>query len=123
MFREQSFKERLPCQLTEREKLTKGQELVARLGEKEELEDELKSSAKAFKRQITVKDEAARNLSQEIRTGIEYREVECRAVASFAQNLVETVRCDTGDVIRSRAMLPAERQGAIEFSDAEATRQ
>lgn len=123
MFREQSFKELLPCQLTEREKLSKGQELVARLGEKEELEERMKSAASAFKRQITVKDEESRKLSGEIRTGIEHRQIECRVIASFAQNSVETMRMDTGEVIRSRAMLPEERQGALELSDAEATRQ
>lgn len=123
MYRERSFKERLPCQLTEREKLSKGQELVARLGEKEELEERAAAASKDFKRAITVKDQGARDLATEIRTGVEYREIDCQEVASFAQNVVQTIRVDTGETIRSRAMLLAERQGAMEFTSDNPTEQ
>lgn len=112
-----TFKQYLPCQLTEQERLLKSEELVKRLEEKDGLEDRKKSSADDFKSLITAKECEARRLRREVSTGIEHREVECQEVFRFARNLVETVRLDTGEVVSSRAMRPEERQAAMDFGD------
>jgi hypothetical protein len=111
----ETFKESLPCQLTSQEKLIKGEELVKRLEEKEELEDRKKTAADDFKSAIGVKEFDVKKLARQIGTGIEHREIECRELFHFARNLVETIRLDTGEVIRSRAMRPEERQAGLEY--------
>ena len=113
----ETFKESLPCLLTSQEKLVKGEELVKRLEEKEDLEDKKKKSADDFKGAISIKEFDVKRLARQIGTGIEHREIECRELFHFARNLVETIRMDTGEVIRSRAMRVEERQEGFQYAD------
>ena len=106
--------ESLPCVLTPTEKQLKGDKLVKALEDKRKLEDEKKGVSERFKRLISGKEGEVELAAREISTGIEYRDVECKDVQVFARNQVDTVRLDTGEIVRSRVMQPNERQTAME---------
>ena len=49
-------------------------------------------------------------LKAEVRSGREYREVECRLEPDFKAGIMQIVRVDTGEFVRSRPLRTDERQ-------------
>lgn len=111
--------ENLPCTLTEEEKAVKSKELCTTLLERAALELEKKDTMADFKKSLSDKNDEIDELARLISTGIEYRPVACRDFERFERNQVETVRLDTGEVVRSRVMGPSERQTAMALDDSE----
>lgn len=54
-----------------------------------------------------------RILSRTMREGFEFREVECEEVRNERLFQVDTIRCDTGEVLESRPFTAKERQGDL----------
>jgi hypothetical protein len=101
----------LACLLTPDEKALKSEQLVQALGDVDALEDRKKSAADDFKRLLIAKDCDVRRLTREISTGIEFRDVACHEVMSFARGQADMVRDDTGEIVGTRTLRVEERQG------------
>jgi len=112
-----SFVEKLPCELTRDEKLMKADQMAEHLKTRAEVELEASSVAGTFKRQLKELDRAIGDRAEEIRSGVEYRPVECAMRDRFRDNQVDTVRLDTGEIVRSRPMTITERQGSLSLVD------
>lgn len=112
--------EPLPCALSAHEKMLKADKLVDVLREVGKLEDAKKDAAAGFKQKIDGKNVEARILAGEIRTGAEFRPVECVERPRYGDMMVDLVRLDTGAVVSSRAMHPSERQLALDAGGGEA---
>ena len=104
----------LPCVLTEPELLERGNRVADVLRDLEDLDEKRKQAAADFKGRIDVLDATARQLGKEIRTKTEYRMVEVVRETDYRRNVAEVVRSDTGEVIESRPLTPAERQMEIQ---------
>jgi hypothetical protein len=111
------FVEQLPCELTRDEKALKADEMAGALKHYGELELRAKASADEYRRELkrirAIVDERA----EEVRTGVEYRAVECAKRDRFRDNQIDVVRLDTGEVVRSERMSVEERQGKLSLAD------
>lgn len=103
----------LPVILTPDERLARGtqaaqlvEEIEAVEAEKKEITTELGRRLKRLRREVST-------LSQAVRTGKEYQPVEVVQKANPERMTVETMRLDTYEVIDSRPMTVAERQGGL----------
>lgn len=104
------FSESLMCTLTEPE-LAERADRAARLQyDADKITSEAKLASKAAKDRVEKIEAERRLLLSEVRTKQGYKAVECIAKADYARGLLETVRLDTGEVIRSRKLTPEERQ-------------
>ena len=102
--------EKLPCVLLDDEVMRKGEELAAARKEHHELSDAAKASAAEWKAKLKAVDEKIDDLAEQVRSRREDRKVEVVDRNDMTQFRVLSVRTDTGEVIRMRAMTVAERQ-------------
>jgi len=107
----------LPCILTEKELLERGQRAAELVSEIASQEEEKKAAAAAAKSKIDALEAQLRDVSREVRTKVERRQVEVRLEKDFDRNVEETVRCDTGEVVETRVLMPQERQTLIPVPD------
>lgn len=112
--------ESLPCRMTTEEIALKSSQMAAKLAElngieanKQQVTKQLGEDMKRVKGQLDA-------VGTEVRTGIEYRPIECYEVPRYRGLKVDMVRGDTGDVVRTRAMHPNERQEALALGSPEA---
>lgn len=105
----------LPCKLTPNELLLKGKELAETFKKVDSLEAEKKADASAFKDKIESYEAKGRELAREVSTGQEYRPIECFEEARYSTNMVDLVRSDSHEVVRSRPMDPSEKQPGLNF--------
>lgn len=103
--RDGTFFETLRCELTEAEKFKRGEQLAANAMRIAEHREQTKEEKK------TLEKEHARLTSARYH-GIEDREEECFDQPNIAAGTIETIRLDTGEVIRDRKMDPMERKQA-----------
>lgn len=109
------FFERLPCVLEPKETLLKSKALAQLLCDQANVELEKKDANADFKRRLDAIDTRLSELGLEVRTGREYREVQCFERADYAESRVEIIRTDTGEVVRYRPLEVHERQQALSF--------
>ena len=113
------FFESLKCILTSEEKQKLGSDMAEAVAKKTEAE----KAKKSFLAQITsdiAKEEATISIcSEKIRSGYEFRRIECKEVKDFENDKVISYRNDTGDKIRERQMEPEERQKQLNLEKAE----
>lgn len=102
--------EKLPVQLSDEEVRLRGEELAAKRKEWEAVKAEAKAAAQAAKSQLDELDTDISELARVVRARTEWRDVEVIEQRDFDRGLVETIRTDTGEVVRSRAMTGGERQ-------------
>lgn len=95
---------------TDTDLLALAQEMARALNDQHEAEDELKSVSTQIKSKIALASAAANSASSKIRSGYEYRNVECEVLKNFTAGLVTTRRLDTGEVTDTRLMTSEERQ-------------
>lgn len=108
--RREKVTEILPVRLTPVELAARADEL-ANLLQKRDTVDEEKSSANArFKSQFEEIDTRMSALGRELRDKEVAREVEVTRTMNYAEKIVETVRNDTGELVRTRSMSPDEMQ-------------
>lgn len=100
--------ERLPVKLTEREKMAKADDQAAKVLELERMEQQHKELKKEMKEREDALKLQIRKLAMQIDTGSEDRLVDVEEVPSLGERLVHTYRQDTGALVRSRPMTPAE---------------
>ena len=79
----------------------------------EGFKEEFKEVKAKFKEGIAKAQNVIRSCASHIRTGWEYRIIECKVEKDFATNAVRVYRHDTGDLVEERAMTGEERQMAL----------
>lgn len=102
--------EQLPVRLTDGEIRERGEELAAKLEKQAEVTIEAKAKATAYKDVINELGTQINALAWKVNQGKENRAVDCREEANFTNRMAETFRMDTGEVVRSRPLTPAEMQ-------------
>ncbi len=118
------FVEKLGCELTREEQLAKGSEMALLLKQLDEREAEAKSVADNFKRDLKKLERTIGDRAEEVRTGVEHRLVECTERGRFREGLVDVIRTDTGEIVRTRPMTESEKQQPLPFgAEHQATRQ
>ncbi len=104
------FNESLPVVLTQDEIRHRGEALAAALSKITEIDSTLqvaKERAKGAKEPV---NKEIAKLTRQIRSRKEDRSVECITVKDFRQHCAETIRQDTGEVVRTRPLTAQEMQ-------------
>lgn len=108
--------ERLPCQLTPDEVRARGEKAAMLYAERDEVEQDYERAKEIRKERIGSIDSRISQHMQEVRTRQEHRDVRVVDRENFDDKhnpQVETVRLDTGELVRSRPMTDLERQGKL----------
>ncbi len=103
-------KEYLKCILTEPEIKESGAQLARTYSEITDLEDQKKSLVSDFKAKIDGATASASILARKIQNGYEFRNIECEEWWDYECKVLEVMRLDTGEVIKSRPMTTDELQ-------------
>jgi hypothetical protein len=104
------FEELLPCTLTPEELIERGTQLEAALAVVDTITAERKKANDGFKARTELAMERVGELRDAVRTGKEEREVECIESFELRLGCARTVRVDTGEYIRERALRQSELQ-------------
>lgn len=112
--------ESLPCQMSKEEIAMKSSQMAGKLDELNTVEASKASETKRMGEEMKRLKSQLDHLGTEVRHGIEYRPTECYEVPRYRELKVDIVRDDTGEVVRSRAMHPNERQEALALGNDEA---
>ncbi|NUP12984.1 MAG: hypothetical protein HOW73_43645 [Polyangiaceae bacterium] len=103
-----SFQEEHPVELSHHEWEAKSKELASTVEELAQHQE----SAKAEKAKLTAEEKRLErkisDLAECVTTRKESRPVECREEVAAGREVIEIVRCDTGEVVRTRPMTPDE---------------
>ena len=102
--------ESLPVGLTPAEVAVKADEHARKRKDFERLTEEKKDAVRRFGEQLKTLDAEITQLATEVKDRSERREVPVRDSHDYASGTVRTIRMDTGEVVRARAMTAAERQ-------------
>ena len=102
--------ETLPCPLTDDEWAERSDHCARLLAERDTFAAQAKADAKENKDELAKMDESIRELSKEIRDRRTWRDVQVRTSPDYAEGVMQTVRCDTGEVIRTRPLTLDEKQ-------------
>lgn len=108
--------ERLRVKLTKDEIVTRAEALARHMAESVRIEDDFAAARKAHAETMKERERHEHARAQDIALGSEEREVTCIEVPRFSDRLVDIVRRDTREVVRTRAMQPDERQADL-FAD------
>jgi hypothetical protein len=110
------FDRELRCTLTEHEKAQHADRIAGLRLNRAAVEAQKKAALADFKQQLDDIEDDIDNLADEIRAGAG-RMVECAEQSNDA-GTIRIVRLDTAEVIDTRAMTAAERQGDLGLDDA-----
>ena len=105
-----TYTETLPCQLTNGEVMQRGQDAGRAQLERDIREGTRVDEQKQAKREIEVLEAKIHKLLTEARTRTEHREVEVVDREDLTNDVMDTVRIDTGETVRQRPLRPDERQ-------------
>jgi len=111
------FTESLKVHLSNEEIREAAEKLAKLTDDIEGKEAEKKSVASQFKADIDNLVSNARTEAALVRNKYTYRQVECHEDFLYARNQVSTIRDDTGEEIRIRAMTTSERQSELPLTD------
>lgn len=109
-----TFIEYLPCRLSDAEVLQKSAQLTQKMAEHDLFEMQMKEQAAENKKKLVGMRTEFTALGREVRYREESRPVECSERKRFGDLMVDVVRLDTGEVIRSRPMEQHERQATLD---------
>lgn len=110
---EEIFHDNHKCILTEDDKRKLGDLTAEAVLRKTEAEADLKSFAAGKKADIAAQDAIIVSNSNTMRSGYEYRRVECKRVKNYKTGLVTVWRTDTGETVSERKMSYEERQRSL----------
>ena len=102
--------ETLPCPLTDDEWAERSDHCARLLAERDTFAAQAKADAKENKDELAEMDGKIRELSKEIRDRRTWRDVQVRTSPDYEEGIMQTVRCDTGEVIRTRPLTLDEKQ-------------
>lgn len=94
----------LPCDLQQEEYETKSHDLAGLCQEINAKKAAASFAAKQAKEEIEKMEERRQRLAEIVRSKQEYRSVECVERFDYVDRLARTVRLDTGETVKTRAM-------------------
>lgn len=103
----------LRCQLTPDELRERGDRLAELLDERDRIDADLVMARQRAKSEHAAIEPELGDLRSQIKTRHELREVDCEVRFDFSDGKAYTVRTDTGEIVRSRALTHDERQGNL----------
>lgn len=109
------IKRPLRCPLTPAEKEAKADALAGLIDERKNLENEKKAKVKMYSDLIKGKGTRIEELAEDVRTGEEMRQVDCKEVLDFRRSKVDTIRIDTDKKVDERPMTEREKQVDLEL--------
>lgn len=107
------FDEMLPCSLTDEEMVARSKEHAASQDAIDSLEIEKKLVMENFKARLQILEARERELRAIVRTSSEDRAVECVESFELRLGVARTIRVDTGEMIRERALRSSELQPSL----------
>lgn len=99
----------LPVSLTPDEVRERGEMLARELESLANLEATQAGQRKEMKEELEEKSGQVSSIARVVRDRIEYRPVECECRLNMALGLVEEVRLDTGEILKSRSFQEADK--------------
>lgn len=106
--------ESLPVKLTVAEKLDFGTRVSRSLITMATLQVEAKNVASDYKERVKFEAEESARLARCIHSGIEHREIEIREIVERQHSHAAVYRADTGELVRTRPLTPAEMQKSLD---------
>ena len=100
----------LDVRLTEQEIIERSKAQAELIKKITDVESEKTETAKKLGDKIKVLTRQLRGVAEEVRSGVKYVEVEVSRSKDPKRGVEETIRVDTGEVISTRALSPAEMQ-------------
>lgn len=100
----------LPVPLTDDEQRMKGRELGTLIQEKQSVESAFEDVKAKHKAQLKGFGARIVALSEQTKTGVEYRQVPIVEEFDFGERVARTYRQDTREVVKTRALEPHEMQ-------------
>jgi hypothetical protein len=100
----------LPCALTRSEVEERADKLARLVKDRDAIDAERKQVARDYKTRMDDLSKEIGQLSEQVRSKREWRDVECTKERNEERGTVDFVRVDTGEVVESRALHPDERQ-------------
>jgi hypothetical protein len=107
--------ENLKCVLTKEELLVYGKEVAQAQLNKVTTMDNLKSYQTKIKSDIAICDAKINSVSEKIRSGTEWRDVECTVTFDWDKGIKSIYRIDTGEFIRDDIIPEHERQEKLDL--------
>jgi len=98
---------------SEAEKKDISAEMAEKIGEASALEDEKKALTKDFGGRIDIMNNEISISAQELRQGYTMRKVDCMVEEDFKKKRIYHMRCDTGEVVRTKPMRSDDLQMTI----------
>lgn len=111
------FSESLVCHLTPEEVAERADRAARLQHDADELAAELARETKTYKGRISRATTEQHRLLEEVRTRQGYQPVECERQPDLLGGILRTVRLDTGEIVRTRALTPEERQKKLFVDD------
>ena len=105
----------LKCLFTDAERLEKGFEIAEKQAKLAELDGDLKSIKTQLGAQMVEAQARIDSLCNQIRTGYEFRQIECRIEYDWESETKRTIRNDTGETVRTDPISDDERQTKLEL--------
>jgi hypothetical protein len=102
--------ETLRVNLAQEELVTRAQELARHLAETTQLEDRAAREADQRLQHIRIRRAREATLARDVALGSEERPVLCFEAPRWSERLVDVIRADNHEVVRTRVMRPEERQ-------------
>ena len=105
--------ELLSCDLTPDEVRERGEEAARKQEERDTQEALRQASQKTFKGTIESLEGSVRHLLKEVRSKSTRRDIEVIQEARHDAGMMETIRTDTGEIVRTRPLTANERQTSL----------
>lgn len=105
----------LPVKLTQDEIIDRARQLSERLKEEGEKAAEKARVTTQFANELKNLEGEISRLSNTVRSGEEYRNVDCFVKKNFSKKIIQVYRADTQAIIESRTMDKLEMQQELEF--------
>lgn len=110
--------EELRCDLSDAEIQQRGADAARLVTQIDALDEERRLAASDYRDQIKAKEGELRQLSREICERAVHRDVLCESRPDYAAGVMETVRLDTSELVRSRPLSYDERKPGLFAFDA-----
>ncbi len=101
---------KLPCDLTDADRLRIGETLTSEIKAREQVEAAKKAAVRDFNVALKAHRAQEHDLNESLFTGKELREVDIEERPDYVAGIVFIHRLDTGDCVQQRAIDPDERQ-------------
>lgn len=110
----------LSCPLSDVDFELRAKKLSQLIAERDQVESEKKFANEGFNARIKAIDEEVSQLAVVVRNKAEFRAVQVEWEKDMKTSTMKLVRLDTGTVIDTRAMTPAEKQATLNFASSKA---